>query len=146
MKAQSKELPPLPMRSDKRGCQLEVFLISGHGSPAGIHRALGHFALCWGFAEVHGPMTPEYIWRASRPILFLFSFLFFFILTLIDFGRIKKFSKYGGEPSLHSEEFSVMDWPSGPSRSQFLMFSFFTVCLVLLSHWEEKPHRLTCDY
>jgi hypothetical protein len=71
-------------------------------------------------------------------------FLFFFILTLIECGEIMNTSHYGGEPALHIVVLAVMNCPSGPFRSEFLISNwslacfFFTVCSAQVVQWRRR--------
>ena len=71
-------------------------------------------------AHVHRPPTPPIYSRLPSPLLD-FSFFFFFILTLINCGEIMFPSPYDGEPALHIVVLAVMNCPSGPFWSEFLM-------------------------
>ena len=71
-------------------------------------------------AGVHRPPTPAYIFSPPRPDSD-FSFFFFFILTLINCGEIMFPSPYNGKPALHIVVLAVMNCPSGPFWSEFLM-------------------------
>ncbi len=73
------------------------------------------------FVGVHRPADPSYKTPAGSQLLLLFFFLFFFILTLIDTGELKHTLLYNGEPALHIVVLAVMNCPSGPFRSEFLM-------------------------
>ena len=92
-------------------------------------------------AGVHRPLTPAYIFSPPRPVSD-FSFFFFFILTLINCGEIMFPSPYNGKPALHIVVLAVMNCPSGPFWSEFLMStpemeSFRCVPGLESSHGEE---------
>ncbi len=84
------------------------------------------------FAIVQGPTRWAILTPRPPRLLYEFSFPFFFILTLIGSREIKNTLEYGGKPALHIVELTAMDCPTGPFRSQFLMFYLFTVLVALL--------------
>lgn len=74
----------------------------------------------WAIAGVHGPATLAYLFALQLlnfpPVLF-----FFFILTLIGYTWIMKQGYQSDRPALHIVEPVVLNCPSGPFRSEFLM-------------------------
>ena len=92
---------------------------------------------------MHRPISPSYKTSASLPDSCAFLFLFFFILTLIDTGELKHTLLYNGEPALHIVVLAVMNCPSGPFRSEFLMSNpiFFRCDRCFSSDMEKKTRR-----
>jgi len=91
-------------------------------------------------AVVHRPPALAYKIFSPSPSSCSLLFLFFFILTLIDCAEIMNTAPYGGEPALHIVVLAVMNCPTGPFRSQFLLSTLqrwilFAVCPALVEPW-----------
>jgi hypothetical protein len=88
-------------------------------NPNPQERSSGLLAAPWIFCKLQtctDHLSSPIYSRASAHFL-LSSFLFFFILTLIDCAEIMNTAPYNGEPALHIVVLSVMNCPSGPFRS-----------------------------
>ena len=88
--------------------------------PASFHWPARFRWGCSKFPHVHRPTTLP-IKKCRRSPSFQFFSLLFFILTLIECREIMNTWYYGGEPALHIVVLAVMNCPSGPFRSEFLI-------------------------
>ena len=93
-------------------------------------------------AVVHRPFPQFYLISLCLPPSSTSQF-FFFILTLIECREIKNTSHYGGEPALHIVELAVMNCPSGPFRSEFLLSHSFSLCARLQLGYGEGEKKVS---
>ncbi len=90
-----------------------------------------------------------YLFILRQPLAsFRFFLLFFFLHTYLDWLQgDQEHLEYGGRPALHTVEPTAMDCPSGPFRSQFLMFKpFFSLSTSLYVVCRGRNYRLAKMY
>ncbi|KAK3313223.1 hypothetical protein B0H66DRAFT_388367 [Apodospora peruviana] len=109
------------------------------GGTVGCLKLLVHTCGATGRVDCAQTRCVVYLIRSRLPSLP--SLLFFlFILTLIGCRELKNSLHHNGEPALHIVALAVINCPSGPFRSQFLMSNsfFFTVIIALCGAMGKK--------